>query len=526
MHSEVENLPDDIQELKGIIASFADENRRYEVENKLLREQLLLMRSKLFGRKTEKLPSAEGAIQEILFDEPAEEESEESDQKEPLVEVPAHTRTKRGRKPLPADLPRVEVIHDLGEEEKVCGCGCKMERIGEETSEQLDIVPAKMQVIRHVRYKYACKACGGADSEGPAVKIAPVPEQIIPKSIATPGLLAYIFTAKFVDAVPFYRQEKQFERLGVDLNRTSMSNWAIRVAEQCFPLMDQLRNEILSGPLINADETTVQVLDEPGRSNGSKSYMWIFRGGPPGKPVLIYQYHPSRSGEVAKKFLGGYRGYVQTDGYTGYDYLDEQPGVVHVGCWAHARRKFMEVIQAQGKKKRQAGSADVALEYIRKLYAIEKDARIRELVPEDLYLLRQQEAKPILSEFKAWLDKKELQTPPKGLVGKAVAYTLGQWDRLIRYIDSGILTPDNNLVENAIRPFVVGRKNWLFSGNPEGALSSATLYSLIETAKANGLEPYLYLRYLFEHLPFAYTAEEYKALMPQHIDPASLMVNF
>ena len=525
MHSEVENLPDDIQELKGIIASFADENRRYEVENKLLREQLLLMRTKLFGRKTEKLPSAEGAIQEILFDEPAEEESEESDQKEPLVEVPAHTRTKRGRKPLPADLPRVEVIHDLGEEEKVCGCGCKMERIGEETAEQLDIVPAKMQVIRHVRYKYACKACGGADSEGPAVKIAPVPEQIIPKSIATPGLLAYIFTAKFVDAVPFYRQEKQFERLGVDLNRTSMSNWAMRVAGQCTPIMDLLRSEILSGPLINADETTVQVLDEPGRSNGSKSYKWIFRGGPPGKPVLIYQYHPSRSGEVAKKFLEGYRGYVQTDGYTGYDYLDEQEGVVHVGCWAHARRKFMEVIQAQGKK-RKAGSADVALEYIRKLYAIEKDARKRELGPDDLYLLRQQEAKKILFELKAWLDKKELQTPPKGLVGKAVAYTLGQWDRLTRYIDSGILTPDNNLVENAIRPFVVGRKIWLFSGNPEGAQASSILYSLIETAKANGLEPYLYLRYLLDRLPYAYTSEEYKALMPQHIDQATLVVNF
>lgn len=524
MHSEGENLPDDIQELKGIIASFAEENHRYEVENKLLREQLLLMRSKLFGRKTEKLPSAEGAVQEILFDEPAEEVSGESEQKEPLVEVPAYTRTKRGRKPLPADLPRVEVIHDLGEEEKVCGCGCKMERIGEDASEQLDIIPAKMQVIRHVRYKYACKACGGADSEGPAVKIAPVPEQIIPKSMATPGLLAYIFTTKFVDAVPFYRQEKQFERLGVDLNRTSMSSWAIKVTEQCRPIMDMLHQEILSGPLINMDETTVQVLGEQDRPNHTKSYMWVIRGGPPGKPVLMYQYHPSRSGEVAKKFLTGYQGYVQTDGYAGYNFLDEQSGVVHVGCWAHARRMFMEVIQAQGKN-RKAGSADVALEYIRKLYAIEKDGRARELKPDELLLERQEKSKPILFEFKAWLDKKELQTPPKGLLGKAVAYTLGQWDRLVRYIDSGLLTPDNNLAENAIRPFVVGRKNWLFSGNPKGAQASSILYSLIETAKANGLEPYHYLRHLFERLPFAYTLEDYKALMPQNIDPAIFVMN-
>jgi transposase len=444
-----------------------------------------------------------------------------------VIEVPAHTRRKIGRKPLPADLPRIEVVHDLSEEEQVCGCGCMMVRIGQDTSEQLDIVPARMQVIRHIRYKYACKACEGVESEGPTVKIAPVPEQIIPKSIATPGLLAHIFTAKFVDAVPFYRQEKQFERLGVELNRTSMSSWAIKVADQCGPLMEMLHSDILSGPLINMDETTVQVLGEQDRPNHTKSYMWVIRGGPPGKPGLVYQYHPTRSGEVAKKYLAGYCGYVQTDGYAGYDFLDGQQNVVHVGCWAHARRKFMEVIQAHGKdKKHKSGSADVAIGYIQKLYAIEKEARTLELGSEELYRLRQEKSKPILEEFKAWLDKKALQTPPKGLVGKSVAYTLGQWSRLIKYIDSGLLTPDNNLAENAIRPFVVGRKNWLFSGNPEGAQASANLYSLIETAKANGLEPYRYLRCLFERLPHAYTAEDYKALMPQHLDPAKLVVNF
>lgn len=531
MHSEIENLPDDIPRLKGMIVSLAEhyseEKRRYETENKLLREQVLLLRSKMFGRKTEKLPSGDEATQEILFDEPVVEAEEESSQEEPAIEVPAHTRRKSGRKPLPADLPRVEVIHDLKEEDKICGCGCMMERIGQETSEQLDIKPAKMQVIRHIRYKYACRSCEGVESEGPAVKTALMPEQIIPKSMASPGLLAHIFTAKFVDAVPFYRQEKQFERLGVEMNRTSMSSWAMKVARLCEPLMEMIHSEILAGPLINADETTVQVLEEPGRSNGSKSYMWIFRGGPPGKPALVYQYHASRSGEVAKKYIDGYRGFVQTDGYAGYDFLDELPGVVHAGCWAHARRKFVEVNQARGKDgKHKAGSADVALGYIQKLYAIEKDAKALELEPEALCRVRQQKSRPVLDEFKAWLDKKALQTPPKGLLGKAVAYTLGQWGRLIRYIDFGFLTPDNNLAENAIRPFVVGRKNWLFSGNPEGANASATLYSLIETAKANGLEPYRYLRYLFDRLPLAYTADEYKALMPQHIDPASLVVNF
>ena len=246
MHSDPQKLPDDIPVLKDMVASFAEENRRYEIENKLLREQVLLLRSKMFGRKTEKLPSGDEATQEILFDEPVVEAEEESSQEEPAIEVTAHTRRKSGRKPLPEDLPRVEVEHDLSEEEKVCGCGCMMERIGQVASEQLDIVPARMQVIRHIRYKYACKSCEGVENGGPTVKIAPVPEQIISKSIATPGLLAHIFTAKFVDAVPFYRQEKQFERLGVELNRTSMSSWAMKVAHLWGPLM-----EMLSLPMLN-----------------------------------------------------------------------------------------------------------------------------------------------------------------------------------------------------------------------------------------------------------------------------------
>lgn len=527
MRSEPQNLPDDIPVLKEMVASFVEENHRYEMENKLLREQVLLLRSKMFSRKSEKLHAGEEEAQQVLFDEPSEAMAQEGAvSEEPLVEVPAHTRRKKGRKPLPAELPRVEVIHDLADGEKVCGCGCMMERIGQEVSEQLDIIPAKMVVIRHIRYKYACKTCEGLESEGPAVKTAPMPEQIIPKSMASPGLLAHIFTAKFADAVPFYRQEKQFARLGVEMNRTSMSTWAMKVAGLCEPLMEMLHKEMLTGPLIQADETTVQVLEEPGRSSTCKSYMWVFRGGPPGKAVLLYQYHPSRSGDVAKRFLKGYQGCVQTDGYGGYDFLDEWPEVVHAGCWAHARRKFMEVIQARDKKEHKAGSADVALGHIQKLYRVEKDAKELKIKPENLCAYRQQHARPVLMEFKFWLDKKAVQTPPKGLLGKAVAYTLGQWSRLIRYLDFSFVTPDNNLAENAIRPFVVGRKNWLFSGNPEGAKASATLYSLIEMAKANGLEPYRYLRHLLENLPHAYTADEYTALMPHIIEPESLVVNF
>jgi transposase len=354
--------------------------------------------------------------------------------------------------------------------------------------------------------KYACKSCDG--TEGSVVTIAPLPEQIIPRSIATPGLLAHIFTAKFVDAVPFYRQEKQFERLGIELDRTNMSSWAMRVSEQCEPLMDMLKKEILSGPRINIDETTVQVMGEESRSNTTKSYMWVYRGGPPGKTGLIFQYHPTRSGDVPKAFLGEYKGCVQTDGYAGYDFL-EGSGIIRIGCWAHVRRKFFEVTQVS----KTTGSADVALSYIQKLYAIERT--ISALSNDEKVKARQEKSVPVLNEFKEWLDKKAVQTPPSGLLGKAVHYALSQWKRLIRYTDHAFATPDNNLAENAIRPFVVGRKNWLFSGKPEGAHASATLYSLIETAKANNLEPYHYLSHLFNNLPQAYTAEEYKALLPQ-----------
>lgn len=514
----------DIFELQKINASlveeFAKKERFYETEIKILKEQIRLLQDKLFGRKSEKIKITSDEHQLLLFDEVAEETSQDFDP-EDTVDVPGYKRRKSGRKPLPANLPRIDVVHDLSDEEKICFCGCQKSCIGEEVSEQLDIIPARMQVIRNIRLKYVCKTCEGVENDEPAVSIAPVPVQLIPKSMATPGLLAHVLTAKFVDALPFYRQENQFARLGVDLPRATMCNWAMKVAEKCMPLLDLLHAEILSGPLINVDETTLKVLNEP--ENRSKSYMWIFRGGARGKPALVYQYHASRAGDVAASYLRGYKGYVQTDGYTGYDFLDRRDGIRHMACWAHVRRKFMDVTKASSKKKK--GQADKALSMIKKLYRIEKNARELELTPEEIYAQRQEKALPILESFRDWLSEKSVQTPPKGLLGKAISYTIKQWDRLVRYTEQGFTKPDNNDAENAIRPFVVGRKNWLFSGNPRGARASAALYSLIETAKANGLEPYRYLRYLFEKLPKAETKEDYKSLLPQYLNPDQLKLN-
>ena len=517
MNIEATTLPDDTALLKQMLVDFQG---HYNKETGILLEEISLLRAQLYGRKSEKFKPVDGPQPLPLFDMPEPTDGVDKPEEEE-THISAHNRKKRGRKALPANLPRVERVHDIDDAEKICGCGSELSRIGEEVSEQLDVIPAQVQVIRHIRPKYACKNCEGIEDDGPTVKIAPVPPQIIPKSIASPGLLAHILTAKFIDHTPFYRQERQLTRLGVKVSRTSMCKWAMQAALFCQPLLNLLQDEVLSGHFINIDETTLQVLQEPGRNPTTKSYMWVFRRGDPDRPVLLFQYHPTRSGDVARTFLRDFQGYVQTDGYVAYNFLDYEKDIRHIGCWAHARRGFMDVIKAQGKS-RKIGAADEAMKYIKKLYSLERHARKSDFSIEEIYCMRQDEAKPILEDFKKWLSKKSLQTPPKGLLGKAVSYALNQWHRLIGYIEDGNLTPDNNMAENSIRPFVIGRKNWLFAGTPEGAEASALLYSLIETAKANKLEPYAYLRYIFDKLPTATSLEDYEALLPWNIIPGKI----
>jgi len=495
------------------------EEDRHLSRIEFLEERVRLLTKELFGRKSEKRPVDSELNQLHLFNEAEVFALEE---KAKPIEVPAHTRQQPKRKPLPANLPRVDEIHDIPEEKKICGCGARLSRIGEEVSEKLDYVPAKMRVIRQIRLKYACKVCEGVESEEPTVQIAPLPPQLIPKGIATPGLLSHIAISKYCDALPLYRQVKIFARLGIELSRSTMSSWMVRVAEQCEPLMTLMGQELLTGPVINADETPVQVLNEPGKANTTTSYMWVFRGGNPEKPVVLFHYSPTRSGEVAREILKGYTGHVQCDAYSGYDALEKE-GMLLVGCFGHTRRNFVKVIDARGKDaKKKTGSAEVALEYIRKLYVIEKAVRQEELPPEEMLALRSEKATPVLEEFKNWMDKRALLTPPKGLLGKAFEYALSNWPRLVRYLESIHLTPDNNTAENHIRPFALGRKNWLFAGHPNGANASATLFTLIETAKANGLEPYWYLRFLFEKLPLTQTEEDFRALLPQNVSREQL----
>lgn len=416
------------------------------------------------------------------------------------------------------------MVFDLPEDQKVSACGCPLSRIGSEITERLDIIPAKIQILRIIRYKYAPKCTCEIPENAPGeVRIAPMPSQIIPQGIVTPGLLAHVITAKFVDAVPLYRQEQQFMRLGLDITRGTLASWVRLTAQACMPIFVLIGREVRAGPVIHMDETPVQVLKEPGRANTTQSYMWVCRGGPPGKPAVIYRYYPTRSARVADELLADYRGYLHTDGYIGYEAVGMREGIRHLACWAHVRRKFVEVEKGiKGSLK--AGVAKEMLELIGKLYKIEDDAREKELSPDQVVAFREKESRPVLEQIKMTLDRHANKTPPKSLLGKALLYALNLWPKLTVYLENAFLRLDNNIAENAIRPFAVGRKNWLFSRSPRGADASAALYSIIETAKANALEPYAYLRLLFTEVPRATSEAELRDLLPQYLDRSRLNI--
>lgn len=483
-----------------------------QTENTILNERLNLLLYRRFGRSAEIVADGQGE----LFAE-AEDEAPADEVEKEHIDVPAHRRSKRGRKPIDEKHPRVEVVHDITCEEKQCACGHELQRIGEEVSERIQVIPEQIWVERHVRPKYACKNCeGSGDEEKPPVRIAPAEPSMIPGSIVTPGLLAFILVNKFVDHLPYYRQEKRFERIGFHISRQDMSNWTMAVGKCMQPLIEKFRDRIRAGPVVQMDETPVQVLGEPERENTKKSFMWLARGGPPESPVCLYHYTPTRSAEYPRALLGDYSGYLQVDGYSAYQTLaSENTDLTLVGCWAHARRKFFEA----GKGSKKTGAAHEAVAKIRKLYKVETELREKNLDEQEFLARRREKVEPELEKLKSWLFRKASQVVPTTLLGKAVAYTIRQWESLVRYQDHPWLTPDNNAAENAIRPFVLGRKNWLFSASPRGADASCAVYSIIETAKQNGLNPYAYLHYLFNRIPEITDEAGWEELLPQNVDP-------
>lgn len=514
LQQENRRLKEELKQLKKEHETLGSQYEASVKKVEALSEELIWFRRRYFGRSSEQLSEAEQR-QLRLFDEAEESlEVEDTDASYEAISVSSHLRRRPRREKLPESFPVKEIVVDLSEEQKHCGCGHELTRIGEERSEKLDVIPPTFRVLRYLRPKYACKHCeGSGDEDHPAVRTAAMPPAVIAKGIATEGLLSFIITGKFCDALPLYRQEKQFARLGVELPRQTMADWMIAVASACEPLYQQLAAYSRSGSVLQIDETTLQVMREAERKNSSLSYMWVIRGGDPEKPGVLYHYAASRSGAVAQELVGDFDGYLQSDGYEAYDRLCEQRSLTHVGCWAHARRLFVDA-KSVGKN---ASSATQALSYIAKLYAAEH-RRPSAAATEVFADQRRAEVHPALDQLHGWLEKKALQVPESTALGKAVNYTLGQWPKLLRYLDHPQLTPDTNAVERAIRPFVVGRKNWLFSGSPRGAHASAVLYSLVETARANQQEPYWYFRRMLQHLPYARTPEDYRKLLPQFLD--------
>lgn len=534
MTETANTLSDDISRLRGIILEqvfnlqkqeeemtrHREEVRRYcaelahvKAENERLEEIISLLRHRHFGSTSEKVKSADGSHQLDIFNEAEEIEAKGQEPEpgdDPGVEVKSHRRRgKPKRLALPAHLPREEVSVELPPEERLCPEGHELKEIGEEVSEQLDVIPAQVKVIRTIRKKYACPTCEGC------VVRAPLPPAAIPKSMAGPGLLAHIVTSKYGDGLPLYRQEHMWQRAGVEIPRATMASWMIKVGELLTPVINLMEEDLLEGGCVHVDETRVQVLREAGKLAESLSYMWVRgRHYPGAPPIVLFDYDPTRSGEVAKRLFADYQGYLQADGYVGYDGVCERPGIVRMGCMAHCRRKFFEATKASAKG---VGLANEAIEMIRKLYAVEESIRDRGI--ENRHRTRQEESKPILDEIRKWLDDHLGSIPPQSQIGKALHYAHHEWPYLIRYLEDGRLSIDNNMVENAIRPFAVGRKNWLFSDSVAGAKASAAIYGVMVSAKLNGHNEYAYFRSLLEKLPLAKKAEDYEALLPHVLKP-------
>lgn len=512
---DIAALSDNVVELKDIIYNLYSENHHTREQNEFLKEEIKSLRAFIYAHKSEKW-RPEDKKQAYLFNEAEIGSTKETD----VLEQITYTRRKKkksGRKPLSDNLKRVEIIHDLPEAEKFSANGEPLKKISEDIKEELIYVPAKIYVNRHIYPNYVVPTASGSIDGEPEIKSAAKVPSIIERSFASACLLAYLFTSKFMDHLPFYRLERVFARLGVELSRATMCNWAIAISRKLMPLMVYMKRDILAGILIESDDTRMQVFKEKGRQNTDRSYMWLFKGKPPdsGGPVIYYKYHSSRSGDVPSRFIRrSFRGALMTDDYGGYNKVAKRPNIIAASCWAHARRKFKKAHDAAYSE-----NTERALSLIAGLYNVEAEIRNNNYSLEKILKLRREKSLPIIQEFERFCQKLQTQVNPGSLIGQAVSYVMEKstWKKLQAYINYPHIPIDNNMAENFIRPFVLGRKNWLFSGSTRGALASVILYTIIQTAVANGLNPYWYLRYLFEKIPTIKSRQEYKDLAPNRI---------
>ena len=460
-----------------------------------LKEQLKLAARRQYGASSEKTPIG----QEVMVFNEAEEAAV-PDAPEPTTETVTCSRRKTvgQRQQQLENLPVEEVYYRLPEDNMNCPhCNSSLHEIGADSTDELTIVPAVVKVVRHHHVKYACRHCQQHELTTPIVK-AEAKTRAFPGSLASSSTVSYIATLKFVDGLPLYRQEQMFKRIDVALTRQTMSNWMLAGSGWLEHIYRRLHHHLLQRTELHADETELQVLKEPGRAATTKSYLWLYRSGRAGPPIVLYEYQPTRNSDHPRQFLARFTGSLHVDGYQGYNDL---PGVTRIGCWAHARRYFVEAVAVLPPLARNAGKtpSHEGLAYCNRLFAIERE--LNDATAEERLAARRQKSKAVLDAFATWLDEHVDTVMPKSVLGKAITYCRKQWVSLNAFLQDGNVEIDNNRAERSIKPFVIGRKNWLFANTPRGAKASAIIYSIVETAKENGLNPYLYLKLLFDELP-------------------------
>jgi len=490
----MENAETIIQELENRCALLEQQNAELTSKVSWFEEQFRLSQQRRFGRSSEQT----GAGQIQLFNE-AESEAASFSPEPVMEEITYKRRKQKGhREAKIKDLPQETIEYRLPPEEQVCACcDSELHEMSTQTRQEIKIIPAQASVVNHVQYVYACRRCDREETGTPIVN-APKPAPVLPGSLASPSAVAHIMAQKYVEAVPLYRQEQSWSRLGVELSRQTMANWVVQGADRWLaPLYERMHELLLRRNILHADETELQVLREPERSATSKSYMWLYRTGRGSPPIVLFDYQTTRASKHPRRYLTGFSGYLHVDGYPGYNGL---PDITLVGCLSHARRGFDKALKALPAEKRDADvAAKKGLEFCNRLFEIER--HLREVSPEERYEIRLERSRPVVDAFRAWLDQQRPNVLPKSALGQAINYCINQWDKLVNFLKDGQLELDNNRAERSIKPFVIGRKNFLFSNTPRGAKASAITYSIIETAKENGLAPFHYLKYLFEKLP-------------------------
>jgi transposase len=527
LQGEVERLQKQLRELEA-------KERHYVELMTLLKEELAWFKGQVYGRSSERSSADVSPDQGMLFNEAevltaiGQAIGTEADA---VITIEEHERRKKpGKKAIPAEFPRIPVVHDIAEADKICPHdGTALEVIGRESAERYDYVPPQLRVLVDQRLKYACPCC----HQG--VKIAPLPPRLLPKSMASPSLLAHITTAKFVDGLPLTRQSKQFERMGVNLGPGTMGLWVNTIgAEKLPPLIALFHEAALAEPVLHCDETTVQVLKSE-KAPTTEHYMIVRAAGPPGRRIVLFDYAKTRNVETLKRVLTGpdgpYRGKLVCDGLELYDYVADDAtfaAMTLCGCLTHCRRYYDKSAKVTESPSVQQLSRVALKDFLGKVFFVERQIQEQREGRErtggvwtlaETHKIRQERSVPVMAAFKAWVDELAPGVPPKSALGKALGYTISQWDKLSRFLDHPEVPAHNNRVENDIRPFAVGRRAWLFMDTQYGATASANLYSVVGTCRANGINPHAYLTYLYEQLPKATTLAELEALLPWNIKP-------